>query len=123
MLNYIAAALHKIKHKKIDMDKSLNARIARGDKVADELLRRHKDYRCCVCAITRNEMFMVHDHVWAEAGFAKADFACFPCFANRIKRPLTIEDFVQALGNEMMFHAYKMGMECATATAKNKSST
>lgn len=121
MLNYIAEALHKIKHKKIDMAKSLDARIARGDMISDELLRRHKMYRCCVCSLHRNEMFMVHDHVWAEAGFAKADFVCFPCFANRIKRPLTIEDFVQALGNEMMFHAYNMGMECATETAKNKS--
>lgn len=123
MLEYVKQALHKIYYRKFNMGENLQKRIDAGDStITPKQIDMHEKFRCCVCAITRNEMFMVHDHVWAEAGFAKADFACFPCFVNRIKRPLTIDDFMQALGNEMLFHGYAIGVAtCETQMAKSKS--
>lgn len=114
MMRYIEAALHKIKSRKIDMDKTLQARIARGDVIPMQRIQQHEMYRCCVCSVTRNEMFMVHDAVWVEAGFKMHDFACFPCFAQRLKRPLLIEDFMPSIMNEMIFHAYVLGHAAKT---------
>ena len=36
--------------------------------------------------------YMVHDAVWAAAGFESTDFACQECLSKKLNRPLVVPD-------------------------------
>jgi hypothetical protein len=38
-------------------------------------------------------MFIVHDELWAKAGYHPSDVACRPCFEKRIGRKLEMDDY------------------------------
>lgn len=55
------------------------------------------DFRCVACGFdTINEYYMVHDHIWSEAGFS-AGLACIGCVEERLGRMLNTADFNPAL--------------------------
>lgn len=79
-----------------------------GQRISAERARNFEKFRCQECGLPHAQMFLVHDEVWALAGFEPQTFACYPCFVRALPRPLVIEDFKQCLLNEMFFHAFAL---------------
>lgn len=68
---------------------------------------------CVVCGIyaldyknNRAIDYMVHDKIWAEAGFKKDQIACITCLEEKLGRSLVLEDFTNAFCNAMVRWAF-----------------
>lgn len=62
---------------------------------------------CVDCGVNIGEIaeyYMVHDHIWAEAGMtSNGGMLCIGCLESRLDRDLTPSDFTDALLNSMRF--------------------
>lgn len=68
-------------------------------------------FGCIVCGDVR-DTYMVHDHVWTEAGLKFTDNACLECFERKLlKRKLTLADFKDVKCNNAIRWAFKRGQE------------
>jgi hypothetical protein len=59
---------------------------------------------CAVCGGRPSGDFMATDGVWAAAGFARRDLACFSCFVDRLGRQPHHDDFVDVPVNGAIRH-------------------
>jgi len=99
--------------------------------ITEELKTRAKNVMLCADCGGYNESYMVHNELWKEAwpthGMDRAQLKetflsdgytgrfwlqlCLSCLAGRLHRPLTINDFSQALINEPIRFGYFMGQK------------
>lgn len=58
--------------------------------------------RYCVCSQCggNNDDYMVHDHVWASAGFEPRTIACIRCLEKALGRQICVSDFTLAPIND-----------------------
>lgn len=103
---FVTVRRMELKQKEADRRKS-------GQRISAERTRNYEKFMCHECQLPHAQMFMVQDEVWALAKFAPAALVCFSCFVRAMPRPLVIEDFKPCLTNEMLFHAYTMGLQAA----------
>lgn len=64
----------------------------------------------------RVDSYMVHDHVWSEAGFTRKQCACLPHLELRLRRSLTIDDFTEKPINDPIRFGFMMALRGAAAT-------
>jgi hypothetical protein len=61
---------------------------------------------CVDCGEEVFDYYMVWDWVWRRAGFQKKKrgaHCCLACLERRLKRPLTLEDFIPAPVNRLAY--------------------
>jgi hypothetical protein len=59
-------------------------------------------YVCAVCREMPQGDYMATNVAWAAAGFQPRQFACFPCFIQRLGRPITVDDFPDVPANAVV---------------------
>lgn len=61
---------------------------------------------CVVCGIKPpHGDYQATDKTWAKAGFQPSNLACFKCFLKKLRRPVTVDDFVDVPVNAVVFWA------------------
>jgi hypothetical protein len=72
-----------------------------------------KEWKCCSCKNKTFSVFMVHDHLWRQTGYAIDQLVCLPCFEAAFKltmqRDLELNDFTVAPCNDLIRWGWRRG--------------
>ena len=67
-----------------------------------------RSFQCDLCGEAERSGYMVHPHVWAQAMPTPEGLLHLNCLEIRLGRPLTVDDFTAAPGNEPLRFGYAM---------------
>lgn len=74
---------------------------------------------CLHCgAVT--EAYMVENEVWHEVHESKRGLICLPCFEEKLGRNVQITDFTNAVVNQVVLFAYRMGFRDGLSSSTDK---
>lgn len=79
----------------------------KGARIPTSHPRNPEEYLCKDCGGPSNS-FMVHDHVWKQAGFKYKDNSCLRCLEIRLGRKLMKSDFPDLPINKLALHSYEV---------------
>lgn len=76
--------------------------------------------RPCLHCGAVTEAYMVENAVWHEVHESKRGLICLPCFEEKLGRNVQITDFSNAVVNQVVLFAYRMGLRNGLSQNANK---
>ena len=108
---YITSRCHPSCRCKSNLERKLARNAAERQKLEKELLEADADHTeaesvlaCVRCERYVNDLYFVHDTVWASAGFPPNGVAHYRCLERALGRAIQLEDLPPIRGNEMLRH-------------------
>jgi hypothetical protein len=76
--------------------------------------------RPCLHCGSVTEAYMLENEVWHEVHESKRGLICLPCFEEKLGRNVRITDFTNAVVNQVVLFAYRMGLRDGLSSSTDK---